>query len=140
MQKNYKLFLLFFAISFAGLPVAQAQPGIINTIAGNHIEGYAGDGGPAMDAEFYGPAGLAKDTAGNLYIADYVNNRVRKVTYATGIITTIAGTGDSAGISGAFSGDGGPATAADLYDPSNIALDVSGNVFFPIRPIIASVK
>ena len=130
MKKNYILFLLLFALAFAGVPAAQAQPGIINTIAGNHIEGYAGDGGPALDAEFYGPAGLAKDTAGNLYIADYVNNRVRKVTYATGIITTIAGTGDSAGVSGAFSGDGGPATAADLYDPSNITLDASGNVFF----------
>jgi len=130
MQKKITLFLLLFAIVFSGLSVARAQPGIISTIAGNSTQGFYGDGGPAIHAEFDGPAGITKDTAGNLYIADYVNDRVRKVTYATGVITTIAGTGDSAGTSGAFSGDGGPATAADLYNPTSIALDVSGNVFF----------
>ena len=128
MQKTYYLFLLLFAIS--GFHVAQAQPGIISTIAGNSSAGFSGDGDLAIDASLYGPAGLATDTAGNVYIADYVNNRVRKVTYATGVITTIAGKGDSTGVGGTFSGDGYPATDAFIHNPSSIALDAAGNVFF----------
>ena len=131
MKKTCRFQFLLIAISFFGFPGAWAQPGIINTVAGNHTEGFGGDGGPAIDAEFSGPAGLALDASGNLYIADFVNNRIRKVVHTTGIITTIAGTGDTLGSSyGGYSGDGGPATGADLYNPTGIVLDASGNIFF----------
>ncbi len=68
---------------------------------------------------------------GNVYIADYLNNRVRKVTISTGMITTIAGTGTSS-----FSGDSGQATSAELYHPSGVALDSSGNCY-PLITIFA---
>src|SRR5208282_2064332 len=99
--------------------------GIITTIAGNGTQGFSGDGGLATAAELNEPAGLALDASGNLYIADSENNRIRKVNLATGIITTIAGDGTQG-----FSGDGGPATAAELNDPIQIALDASGNLYF----------
>jgi sugar lactone lactonase YvrE len=97
--------------------------GIISTIAGNGFGGYSGDGGAATAAELYYPYGLALDGSGNIYIADYDNNRIRKVT-AAGIISTIAGDG-----AWGYSGDGGAATAAELNTPSGIAVDVSGNVY-----------
>ena len=97
--------------------------GIISTIAGNGVMGSGGDGGPATNGQLSDPYSLAVDTAGNIYIADYVNDRVRKVS-ASGIITTIAGNG----ILG-FGGDGGPATAAQLYGPLDVAVDNSGNVY-----------
>jgi trimeric autotransporter adhesin len=82
--------------------------GIINTIAGNGTQGYSGDGGPALAAKLNYPAGLAVDSAGNLYIGDSGNNAVRKVA-PNGIISTVAGNGTKG-----YSGDGGPATAASL--------------------------
>ena len=81
-----------------------------------------GDGGPAVDARLYAPDDVAVDAAGNLYIADRNNNRIRKVDPA-GIITTIAGTGEG------FFGDGGPATEAQLRCPSSVATDGSGNLY-----------
>jgi hypothetical protein len=81
----------------------------INTIAGDGTAGYLGDSGPATSAELNSPYGLAIDNAGNLYIADPANNRVRKVVLGTGIISTFAGNG-AAG----YSGDNGPATSAEL--------------------------
>jgi len=84
------------------------RTGIITTVAGNGTEGYGGDGGPATEAELNGPAGLAFDWLGNLYIADEINSRIRRVDRRTGIITTIAGTD----VSG-FNGDG-PAATAEL--------------------------
>ena len=98
--------------------------GIITTIAGDGEAGFSGDGGPAADAEFNTIAGLAVDAAGNLFVADRGNNRIRKIT-PDGMITTIAGTG-APGIAG----DNGPATAAQLDSPSRIALDSSGNLYF----------
>jgi len=98
--------------------------GIITTIAGNDTGGFRGDGGPATTAELRQPSGIAVDGQNNIYIADYFNFRVRKVDTA-GIITTIAGTG----IAG-YSGDGGPATAAELDIPYSIAADSAGNVYF----------
>src|SRR5205814_5553702 len=77
----------------------------------------------ASSAALRGPYGLAVDSAGNLYIADRFNARIRKVTPA-GIITTIAGNGNAG-----FAGDGGPATAASLSGPMGVALDGAGNVF-----------
>jgi sugar lactone lactonase YvrE len=97
--------------------------GVINTIAGNGTFGYSGDGGPATSAQLYRPMGVAVDAAGNLFIADTYNNRVRKVTPA-GIISTVAGTGDQG-----FYGDGGPATSAAFYEPTGVAVDTAGNLF-----------
>ena len=96
--------------------------GTISTIAGNGTEGFGGDGGPATDAQLSFPYGVAVDASGNLFIADSGNNRMRKVA-PDGTISTVAGNG-SAG----FSGDGGPATSAQL-SPTDVAVDTSGNLF-----------
>jgi trimeric autotransporter adhesin len=96
----------------------------INSIAGNGTAGYLGDGGPATSAELNGPYGLAIDNAGNLYIADPANNRVRKVALGTGIISTFAGNGTAG-----YSGDNGPATSAELKVPVGMALDGAGNLY-----------
>jgi len=111
----------------------EAATGIVTSVAGNGTETYSGDGGPATDAGLCGPEGIALDSAGNIYISDTGNNRIRKVTAATGIITTVAGIGPSsengiAGIGG-FSGDGGPATSAELDWPFDVALDAAGGLF-----------
>jgi ribosomal protein S30 len=97
--------------------------GIITTIAGGMGGGYAGDGGPATQAQLYFPQGVALDTSGNLYIADNENNCIRKVD-ANGIITTVAGNG-----TWGYSGDGGPATQAKLYYPTAVAVDGLGNLY-----------
>jgi len=97
--------------------------GTITTVAGNGTSGFSGDGGPATSARINYPSGIALDAAGSLFIADYYDNRIRKVT-PTGIITTVAGNGTSG-----FSGDGGPATSAQLSYPSGIALDAARNLF-----------
>src|SRR6267143_711547 len=101
-----------------------AATGIITTEAGNGSPGFAGDGGAATSASLSFPRSVALDAGGNLYIADYFNQRIRKVDAASGIITTVAGNG---GI-GAFAGDGGTATSASLNRPSGVALDASGNL------------
>jgi sugar lactone lactonase YvrE len=114
-------------------PLATLTPGIISTVAGNGTGGYvaAQDGGPATSAELYYPADVAVDGAGNLYIADYFNDRVRKVTAGTGIITTVAGNGagDQGRGTGSYSGDGGPANAAALFEPDGVAVDGAGNLY-----------
>jgi len=98
--------------------------GIISaTIGGGGLFGYGGDGGPATLAKFHQPTGLAVDHNGNIYIADNLNYRIRKVN-TSGIITTIAGTG----ISG-YNGDNIPATSAQLYAPFDVAVDSLGNVY-----------
>ena len=96
--------------------------GIITTVAGTGVPGYSGDTGPATSANLDSPFGVAVDGAGNLYIADYDNNRIRKVT--GGIITTVAGTG----VAG-YGGDKGPATSAELYNPYGVAVDGVGNFY-----------
>src|ERR1019366_4069205 len=98
--------------------------GIIQTIAGQQNSGFAGDGGPATQALFKAPYGLAVDAAGSLYISDTSNFRIRKIT-PDGIVHTIAGTGTQG-----YTGDGGPATAAQLLGPSRLTLDGNGNIFF----------
>jgi len=101
--------------------------GIISTIAGNHILGYGGDGGPATAAEFYNPTGVAVDAAGNIYIADGGNNVIRKVNPVTGgIITTVAG---NYILGSGYSGDDGPATDAQLSGPNAVTADVLGNIY-----------
>jgi sugar lactone lactonase YvrE len=97
--------------------------GIITTVAGNGIAGYSGDGGAATSAQLYHPYGVAVDAAGNLYIADTSNHRIRRVTPG-GIITTVAGNG----IAG-YSGDGGAATSAQLSYPDGMAVDAAGNLY-----------
>lgn len=95
--------------------------GIISTIAGSGTAGFSGDGGPAALAQLRGPSAVAVDASGNVYIADAGNQRIRKVTAATGTITTVAGTGTFG-----FSGDGGPATAAQLFIAAGALLAVDG--------------
>jgi hypothetical protein len=97
--------------------------GIINNFAGNHAPGYSGDGGPGTAASITNPAGMVTDKMGNFYFADLTNHRIRKID-AAGIITTIAGTGTAG-----FSGEGGPATAANLKSPSDVDIDTAGNLF-----------
>jgi len=97
--------------------------GIIHTIAGNGINGYSGDGGPATSAQLYEPAGITFDSNGNLFIADLGNNCIREVD-TSGIIRTVAGNGTNG-----YSGDGGPATLAQLSYPSGVAFDSNGNMF-----------
>ncbi len=112
--------ILVFALA---LRVCLAQGGIINTIAGSGVEGFLGDGGPASAARLGLPTTVVADRAGNVYIADEFNNRVRKVA-PDGTISTFAGTG----ILG-FSGDGGSADKAKLYLPNDLALDSAGNLY-----------
>jgi len=97
--------------------------GVIRTMAGTGTPGFSGDGSTATGAQLFNPTAAAVDPAGNLYVADTDNHRVRRVTPG-GTVTTVAGNG---GIF--FSGDGGPATAATLYRPSGVALDVAGNLY-----------
>jgi trimeric autotransporter adhesin len=96
---------------------------IISTVAGNGINGFGGDGGKAVTAQLSAPSAVAADSAGNLYIADCGNRRIRKVT-PDGMITTVAGNGEQG-----LAGDGGPAASAQLMTPSGIAVDSAGNLY-----------
>jgi sugar lactone lactonase YvrE len=101
-----------------------AATGIIQTVAGNGTPGFSGDGGPATSAELTQPSGVSVDGAGNIYIADDGNQRIRKVTAGNHIIQTVAGNGTQG-----FGGDGGVATSAELFDPYGVCVDGSGNIF-----------
>jgi DNA-binding beta-propeller fold protein YncE len=98
--------------------------GIITTVAGNGKAGFSGDGGAATDARLNRPSGVALDAQGNLYISDHLNHRIRKVDM-TGIITTVAGIGESG-----YSGDGGEAKKAKIYGPTGLAVDQTGKLYF----------
>src|SRR5271157_2396715 len=102
--------------------VRKVANGLITTVVGNGSSGFSGDNGPAASAQLNGPSGVAVDSAGNLYIADTLNNVVRKVS--AGVIATVAGTGTPGS-----GGDNGPPTSAQLYAPSGIAVDSSGNLY-----------
>jgi hypothetical protein len=122
-----------------------AASGVITTVAGNGNDGYSGDGGPAINASFQTPSGVAVDGYGNLYIADTWNNAIRKVTASTGIISTVAGNPMHVlGGGGEYSGDGGPATSAYLYHPLAVTLDTAGDLYIAdtynqaIRKVAAS--
>jgi sugar lactone lactonase YvrE len=101
----------------------QAQTSIINTVAGNGVGSYSGNGGAATDAELHSPEGIAFDPSGNMYFADYYNNVVREVN-TSGIISTFAGNS----VLG-YSGNGGYATAAEFARPLGVAIDASGNIY-----------
>jgi uncharacterized protein (TIGR03437 family) len=105
--------------------IRKVSNGVITTVAGNGTQGFSGDGGAATSAELFlgGFAGIAVDSSGDLYFADGGNNRIRRVT--NGVITTVAGNGTRG-----FSGDNGPATSAGLFDPSGLAVDSVGNLYF----------
>src|SRR5580765_2165337 len=104
-------------------PVLTFTPGIASTAAGTGVSGYSGDGGPATSAEFNSPMGTARDSQGNLYVAVFANSVVRKVS-ADGTVNTVAGNGTQG-----YSGDGGPATSAQLAFPTAVALDAAGNLY-----------
>jgi sugar lactone lactonase YvrE len=103
----------------------------ISTVAGSIGNvGYSGDGGPATSASLNSPVGVTPDASGNLYIADTLNHRIRKVDTA-GTISTVAGSGDVDGMgAGGLAGDGGPATSAKLAQPYHIAFDFAGDLYF----------
>ncbi len=101
--------------------IRKVSSGVITTVAGSGTAGFSGDNGPATSAQLNHPVGVAVDSAGNLYISDYGNNRVRKVS--GGIITTIAGGGAGSSI-----GDDGPATSA-ILSPFGIAVDSAGSLY-----------
>lgn len=116
-----------------------ASSGAIHTVAGDGTVGYTGNGGPATSAALDGPNGVAVDAAGDLFIADTGNQVVREVYAATGVIATVAGDGTAG-----YSGDGGPATAAELSYPDAVAVDSAGDLFIcdehnnVIREVVAA--
>lgn len=102
--------------------IREVSNGVITTIAGTGAQGYSGDKGPAMNATFNGPGALALDSGGNLYVADFYNQAVRKIS--AGVITTVAGNG-----SYGYSGDKGAATSAQLAGPAGLTIDYVGNLY-----------
>ena len=101
-----------------------ASTKVVATLAGTGRRGFGGDGGPAAEALLASPAGVALDSAGNAYVADSGNHRIRRIDAATGVITTVAGTGEQG-----YGGDGGPASEAMLAVPRGVALDTAGHVY-----------
>ena len=101
-----------------------ARSGSITTIAGNGDFGFAGDGGPARKASLSFPSGIVTDNDGNIFFADTLNHSVRRIDAASSIITTVAGNGTYG-----YTGDGGPATSAELGELGAVTLDSAGNVF-----------
>jgi hypothetical protein len=115
---------VYISCEFAHLVFKIDSEGTISRVAGTGEAGFSGDGGLATEAQLFSPTGMAFDSDGNLYIADSLNARIRKVD-SNGIITTVAGTGTSG-----YSGDGDPATEAELSTSFAIAVDAEGNIYF----------
>jgi sugar lactone lactonase YvrE len=129
---------LYFSSSWSRIRKLTATTGMIETVAGQFVTSFGGDGGPAIDALFWDPIPSAINRAGDIYITDYENSRIRVVTAHTGMVATFAGVGPCVtgvpGLNvsvcqGGFSGDGGPATKAMLNHAQAVALDSAGNVY-----------
>ncbi|WP_301926886.1 T9SS type B sorting domain-containing protein [Ferruginibacter sp.] len=118
-------FLKQFCLLAALLLIAPGlYPQLITTIAGNGTGGFSGDGGPALSAQLDKPVGMCFDAAGNMFIAEYGNQRIRKIDAVTGLTSTIAGNG-----TGGFSGDGGPAINAQLNHPVYLVTDKQNHLY-----------
>jgi sugar lactone lactonase YvrE len=128
-------FISAFAVDADGNLIAADEPfdrvlrintnsGSVDLIAGTGHFGFSGDGGPAAIAEFEQPSGVAVDQAGNIFVADSGNYRIRRIDARTGVITTVVGAGK-----GGIAGDGGPAREAGLEWPINVVVDHAGNLF-----------
>jgi DNA-binding beta-propeller fold protein YncE len=103
----------------------ERRTGLISTVAGTGTAGFVGDGGPATSAQLNEPYGVVIDARGNLFLADRLNRRVRKVDGGTGILTTVAGNGSMT-----YSGDFGPAQQAGLVEPNGVAIDPEGRSLY----------
>jgi len=114
---------LFFTDFFNNRVREVNTSGVIKTIAGNGFTNFSGDGGPATAAELNGPSDVVTDSAGNIYIADEAYSHIRIVN-TSGIINTFAGNGTNG-----YSGDGGPATAAEIHGPSGVRIDAAQNIY-----------
>src|SRR5205814_1437539 len=119
LNRVFSLFILVFLNA-----AAFAQTRVITSVAGNGTAGLAGDAGPATSAILHGPSEVTIDSAGNFYIADRKNNRIRRVDIGTGVITTVAGSG----VAGWYF-EGGPALISSLDNPSGVAVDATGNLY-----------
>ena len=123
--------------SSSGTGLLAISPGEVSTVAGDGTQGSGGDGGSPTSASLNGPHGIAEDSKGDIYIAEFDGNRIRVIntqqtaitlagiSIKPGAIATLAGNG-----TGAFSGDGGPASSAEIYGPTSIAFDSAGNLYF----------
>jgi trimeric autotransporter adhesin len=124
---------LYIADSYNNRIRKLSPAGVITTVAGNGTQGFSGDGGQATAAQLNYPSGMAVDSAGNIFISDRENHRIRRVSVA-GVISTIAGNGARG-----FSGDGGLATLAQLSYPSGMAFDSTGNLYIAVSDRIRKV-
>ena len=126
VTNGQRIAALAVAIGIAGPVAATTTSAVINTVAGNGTSGFSGDNGAATAAELYSPGAVAVDSVGNFYIAEPLQNRVRKVTLSSGLISTVAGGGGPG-----YAGDGGPAAGPNvkLNRPSGVAVDYQGNLF-----------
>ncbi len=128
---------LYFSSSWARVRRVAAATGRIETIAGQSINGFSGDNGPAINALFWDPIPSAISRGGDLYIADYENSRIRMIAFNTGIVTTVVGSGPCPNVPpfwitvcrGAFGGDGGLAQSAPLSYAGAVALDAAENLY-----------
>ncbi|HZK79754.1 MAG TPA: hypothetical protein VFC46_01780 [Humisphaera sp.] len=127
---------VYFGSHWSYVRKVDATTGVISTIAGQMVTSYSGDGGPAIDAQFWDPTPGALDSVGDIYLADYENSRIRKIAANTGIVTTVAGSGsctvgplNATVCKSGYLGDGSLATGALLNYPAAVARDAAGNLF-----------